>query len=76
MKNFKKLLKQLGFQTTDLPIFYWNGNCVTNDPTAPVKVVGSMVFKNQSFKDVIEKHKDKKIVIYSIDENGMRLAIL
>jgi hypothetical protein len=76
MKTTKENLKELGFITVDSPIFYWNGNCVTKDETAPVKQVGTMSLKNQTFKDIIDNNKDKKIVIYEIFDDEIRLAIL
>ncbi len=76
MKTTRENLKELGFMIVDSPIFYWNGNCITKDETAPIKQIGTMSLKNQSFKDIVEKNIDKKLVIYSINENEIRLAIL
>ena len=65
-----KLLKELGhdnIQVTDTPVFYWNENCVTKDETAPVKQVSTYRLNQKSFK---------KIVIFNINDEEARLAIL
>lgn len=62
-----ELLKNLGHQNISVvekPIFYWNGNAVTDDETAPVKQVSSFrLSENFSFLDFLRTHDNKKIVL-------------
>ena len=62
-----ELLKNLGHQNISVvekPIFYWNGNAVTDDETAPVKQVGSFRLSEKfGFSDFLTTHADKKIVL-------------
>jgi hypothetical protein len=83
VKAMNELLISLGhnnIMVTELPIFKWNGNTVTNDETAQTKVVES--YNNVNFNDFLEKNKENKIVIYLpqeghfINNNVIRVAIL
>ncbi len=62
-----ELLKNLGHQNISVvekPIFYWNGNAVTDDETAPVKQVSSFrLSENFSFLDILRTYDNKKIVL-------------
>ena len=62
-----ELLKNLGHQNISVvekPIFYWNGNTVTDDETAPVKQVSSFRLSEKfGFSDFLTTHSDKKIVL-------------
>ena len=71
-----ELLKNLGHQNisvVETPIFYWNGNAVTDDETAPVKQVGTFRLSEKfGFSDFLTTHADKKIVLISYTD-GKRL---
>ena len=62
-----ELLKNLGHQNISVvekPNFYWNGNAVTDDETAPVKQVSSFRLSEKfGFSDFLTTHADKKIVL-------------
>lgn len=74
-KMVNELLKKLGHQNISVvekPIFYWNGNEVTNDETAPIKKVS--VFKlseNFDFLDFLKTHADKKIVFFGTPDGKL-----
>ena len=62
-----ELLKNLGHQNISVvekPIFYWNGNIVADDETAPVKQVSTFRLNEKFvFSDFLSTHVDKKIVL-------------
>jgi hypothetical protein len=62
-----ELLKKLGHQNISVvekPIFYWNGNAVTDDETAPLKMIESFRLSEKfGFLDFLAAHVDKKIVL-------------
>ncbi len=62
-----ELLKKLGHQNISVvekPIFYWDGNEVTDDDTFPIKQVQSFVLNEKfKFSDFLTKYSDKKIVL-------------
>ena len=62
-----ELLKNLGHQNISVaekPSFYWNGNAVTDDETAPVKLVSSFRLSEKfGFSDFLTTYADKKIVL-------------
>jgi hypothetical protein len=76
-KMVNDLLSNLGHKNllvTPLPIFYWNGNTVTDDETAQIYQVGTLRFsKDFTFSDFLEKNKDKKIVFFSNFSDGRLL---
>lgn len=79
MESMNNLLSELGFDNIKVvsgPCFYWNGNCPTIDETAQFMQTGTMSLKNQTFKDILEKNKDKKIMVYKLNKDAARLAIL
>lgn len=61
-----ELLKNLGHQNISVvekQVFYWNGNAVTDDETAPMKQVSSFRLSEKfGFSDFLTTHADKKIV--------------
>ena len=61
-----ELLKNLGHQNISVvekPIFYWDGNEVTDDDTFPIKQVQSFLLSEKmEFSDFLTKYSDKKIV--------------
>jgi hypothetical protein len=84
-KMVNDLLNNLGHKNllvTPLPMFFWNGNTVTDDETAQIKQVLTLQLSEKfSFSDFLEKNKDKKIIFFSngnlIDENNrIRVAII
>lgn len=70
-----ELLKNLGHQNISVvekPIFYWNGNVVTDDETAPVKQVSSFRLSEKfGFSDFLTTHSDKKIVLLGTAEGKL-----
>ena len=62
-----ELLKNLGHQNISVvekPNFYWNGNSVTDDETAPMKQVSSFRLSEKfGVSDFLTTHADKKIVL-------------
>ena len=70
-----ELLKNLGHQNISVvekPIFYWNGNAVTDDKTAPVKHVSSFRLSEKfGFSDFLTTHADKKIVLIGTPEGKL-----
>lgn len=70
-----ELLKKLGHENilvTNTPIFYWNGNTVT-DETAPIKQVSTFRLNEDfNFSDLLTKYADNKIVFMS-NTNGKLL---
>ncbi len=86
-KMVNELLRNLGHSNIEVvenPSFYWNGNTVTSDTTAPVKNVATLKLHGESgFSDFLERHSDKKIVFapqYSggliSEDNSIRVCIL
>jgi hypothetical protein len=70
-----ELLKNLGHQNISVvenTIFYWNGNAVTNDETAPIKKVGTFRLSEKfGFSDFLTTHSDKKIVLIETPEGKL-----
>ena len=85
MNSINDLLTILGYNNISVvnkPIFYWNGNCVTDDETAQVKRVGDYYLNKESLLDLIKINKDNKMVILAnndkiIDKNNkIRFCVL
>lgn len=86
-KNFvNELLKKLGHENISVvekPIFYWNGNSVTDDETAPVKQVSSFILNEKlNFSNFFKNNFGKKIVLVPTpdgklvsDDNEIRVFI-
>lgn len=76
--KINNLLKDLGYQImiTDKPLFNWNGNTITSDNTAPVKMVSTFNLNEKfGFLDFLSKYSDKKIVLFDYSEDEVRAFI-
>jgi hypothetical protein len=66
-KSINELLKILGHENlsfTTKPVFFWNGNCITDDETAQIKQVSTYKLNDGlGFNGFLNRNKGKKIVI-------------
>ena len=73
LNKVNQLLKYLGhtnISVTNKPIFYWNGNEVTDDRTATIRKTGTIKLDEKfGFDDFLAKYSDNKIV-FAITTDG------